>query len=264
MPATAPQCPVCLDESYQCDGPYQPTVLTNCGHLFHASCIQEWIKHQRKCPVCKKPATVSTLLTLYWEDEAEPEVVEVEDVPVDVGTALDRERDSRKRLEQQLQRGDELDRECRYLQEQVNQNKASLEVQQANDRLQEQAAAALAEVAAIREEMAAQAEVHRRIKSDSEAQGRNTRVMQLNLDKAQMETERIRKQLKEVKDEYTKMQTMVGSLGFIKDILETDNDDALAYQQRHHTPEPVSYTHLRAHETPEHLVCRLLLEKKKN
>ena len=27
--------------------------------------------------------------------------------------------------------------------------------------------------------------------------------------------------------------------------------------------EPVSYTHLRAHETPAHLVCRLLLEKKK-
>src|SRR5678816_4779886 len=26
---------------------------------------------------------------------------------------------------------------------------------------------------------------------------------------------------------------------------------------------PVSYTHLRAHETPEQLVCRLLLEKKK-
>src|SRR5674536_44179 len=25
----------------------------------------------------------------------------------------------------------------------------------------------------------------------------------------------------------------------------------------------VSYTHLRAHETPEHLVCRLLLERKK-
>src|SRR5674536_71287 len=27
--------------------------------------------------------------------------------------------------------------------------------------------------------------------------------------------------------------------------------------------ETVSYTHLRAHETPEQLVCRLLLEKKK-
>eukprot|EP00658_Telonema_sp_P-2_P045881 TRINITY_DN3392_c0_g1_i11.p1 TRINITY_DN3392_c0_g1~~TRINITY_DN3392_c0_g1_i11.p1 ORF type:complete len:285 (+),score=59.49 TRINITY_DN3392_c0_g1_i11:86-940(+) len=30
-----------------------------------------------------------------------------------------------------------------------------------------------------------------------------------------------------------------------------------------HGPGSVSYTHLRAHETPEHLVCRLLLEKKK-
>ena len=29
------------------------------------------------------------------------------------------------------------------------------------------------------------------------------------------------------------------------------------------SPQAVSYTHLRAHETPEHLVCRLLLEKKK-
>ena len=29
-----------------------------------------------------------------------------------------------------------------------------------------------------------------------------------------------------------------------------------------HTIEPVSYTHLRAHETEADLVCRLLLEKK--
>src|SRR5665647_2693194 len=29
-------------------------------------------------------------------------------------------------------------------------------------------------------------------------------------------------------------------------------------------PVPVSYTHLRAHETDSYLVCRLLLEKKKN
>src|SRR5665647_3769140 len=30
-----------------------------------------------------------------------------------------------------------------------------------------------------------------------------------------------------------------------------------------HRPDPVSYTHLRAHETDSYLVCRLLLEKKK-
>src|SRR5450756_2681069 len=32
----------------------------------------------------------------------------------------------------------------------------------------------------------------------------------------------------------------------------------------HEHPGPVSYTHLRAHETRHDLVCRLLLEKKKN
>eukprot|EP00658_Telonema_sp_P-2_P041559 TRINITY_DN29745_c0_g1_i2.p1 TRINITY_DN29745_c0_g1~~TRINITY_DN29745_c0_g1_i2.p1 ORF type:complete len:207 (-),score=37.20 TRINITY_DN29745_c0_g1_i2:20-640(-) len=40
---------------------------------------------------------------------------------------------------------------------------------------------------------------------------------------------------------------------------------AAAYKKKGFPPPlvPVSYTHLRAHETPEHLVCRLLLEKKK-
>src|SRR5678816_3424228 len=39
------------------------------------------------------------------------------------------------------------------------------------------------------------------------------------------------------------------------------NDEVNGYLRL--TKIPVSYTHLRAHETPEHLVCRLLLEKKK-
>ena len=38
---------------------------------------------------------------------------------------------------------------------------------------------------------------------------------------------------------------------------------SLIYYANRSGLEPVSYTHLRAHETPEHLVCRLLLEKKK-
>eukprot|EP00658_Telonema_sp_P-2_P026744 TRINITY_DN20823_c0_g1_i1.p1 TRINITY_DN20823_c0_g1~~TRINITY_DN20823_c0_g1_i1.p1 ORF type:complete len:479 (+),score=99.89 TRINITY_DN20823_c0_g1_i1:266-1702(+) len=45
-----------------------------------------------------------------------------------------------------------------------------------------------------------------------------------------------------------------GSLGF-----GSDFSDCLIGK----ASESVSYTHLRAHETPEHLVCRLLLEKKK-
>eukprot|EP00658_Telonema_sp_P-2_P071379 TRINITY_DN6064_c0_g1_i2.p1 TRINITY_DN6064_c0_g1~~TRINITY_DN6064_c0_g1_i2.p1 ORF type:complete len:145 (+),score=26.20 TRINITY_DN6064_c0_g1_i2:259-693(+) len=39
--------------------------------------------------------------------------------------------------------------------------------------------------------------------------------------------------------------------------------DPEAFNSPQQHQQPVSYTHLRAHETPEHLVCRLLLEKKK-
>eukprot|EP00658_Telonema_sp_P-2_P074135 TRINITY_DN63315_c0_g1_i1.p2 TRINITY_DN63315_c0_g1~~TRINITY_DN63315_c0_g1_i1.p2 ORF type:complete len:152 (+),score=43.07 TRINITY_DN63315_c0_g1_i1:84-539(+) len=57
------------------------------------------------------------------------------------------------------------------------------------------------------------------------------------------------------------------------DLMAGDDDD-LSPHERHKRRmeakaassdggEAVSYTHLRAHETPEHLVCRLLLEKKK-
>src|SRR5678816_3395277 len=38
-------------------------------------------------------------------------------------------------------------------------------------------------------------------------------------------------------------------------------DDVHAMQTEAQYINAVSYTHLRAHETPEHLVCRLLLEK---
>ena len=46
----------------------------------------------------------------------------------------------------------------------------------------------------------------------------------------------------------------IGIIAVNSNVSRFDSDDSL---------ETVSYTHLRAHETPEHLVCRLLLEKKK-
>ena len=46
-------------------------------------------------------------------------------------------------------------------------------------------------------------------------------------------------------------------------VVERNQTKALFDAPTHDYTKPVSYTHLRAHETPEHLVCRLLLEKKK-
>ena len=51
-----------------------------------------------------------------------------------------------------------------------------------------------------------------------------------------------------------------GSTDNTESIVKSFNDNRINYQRI----EPVSYTHLRAHETVLDLVCRLLLEKKKN
>ena len=50
-------------------------------------------------------------------------------------------------------------------------------------------------------------------------------------------------------------------LVFVEGNSRDNTYEAIAKAMEKHPP--VSYTHLRAHETPEHLVCRLLLEKKK-
>src|SRR5678815_730366 len=49
----------------------------------------------------------------------------------------------------------------------------------------------------------------------------------------------------------------------LAEILGPDSYDIIHTGEPARDREAVSYTHLRAHETPEHLVCRLLLEKKK-
>src|SRR5674536_382513 len=46
-------------------------------------------------------------------------------------------------------------------------------------------------------------------------------------------------------------------------LVQTDYDIVEHRSRVERRERAVSYTHLRAHETPEHLVCRLLLEKKK-
>ena len=47
-------------------------------------------------------------------------------------------------------------------------------------------------------------------------------------------------------------------------LASNDPEGGIVFAYHVSDPEPVSYTHLRAHETVLDLVCRLLLEKKKN
>ena len=62
----------------------------------------------------------------------------------------------------------------------------------------------------------------------------------------------------EIKVSDKNLVTVKGALGSLQQQVHPD----MTIEIENGTP--VSYTHLRAHETPEHLVCRLLLEKKNN
>ena len=53
------------------------------------------------------------------------------------------------------------------------------------------------------------------------------------------------------------------SIATLQDIVEALGTTLAKFFQEETEEKPVSYTHLRAHETGRNLVCRLLLEKKK-
>jgi hypothetical protein len=40
-------CTICLTELLNC------RQLTACGHLFHYSCLFEWMKNKMECPICR-------------------------------------------------------------------------------------------------------------------------------------------------------------------------------------------------------------------
>ena len=51
-------CPICLTE-------YQPKdivrTLPNCSHYFHANCIDEWLRLNTTCPLCRNSPLISPL-----------------------------------------------------------------------------------------------------------------------------------------------------------------------------------------------------------
>ena len=75
-------CPICMDNT---DTSSQKT-LASCGHKFHESCINRWIRGNPSCPICRSsclgfeiPALIPTVeITLdgviyWWDHEADPQ-----------------------------------------------------------------------------------------------------------------------------------------------------------------------------------------------
>jgi hypothetical protein len=43
-----------------------PAVALNCGHSYHNVCIQNWMKLNRSCPICKAIVNRKKLQRLYF------------------------------------------------------------------------------------------------------------------------------------------------------------------------------------------------------
>ena len=57
-------CTICLE-----NGQETQTRL-NCGHIFHEKCLEDWLKINATCPLCRKEVSRTPLLA-YEEEEVE-------------------------------------------------------------------------------------------------------------------------------------------------------------------------------------------------
>ncbi|GFZ16454.1 E3 ubiquitin-protein like [Actinidia chinensis var. chinensis] len=62
---TAESCAVCL---YEFDGGDEIRRLTNCRHVFHRSCLDRWMDHDRRtCPLCRTRFVPDDLMDAFNE-----------------------------------------------------------------------------------------------------------------------------------------------------------------------------------------------------
>ena len=56
------RCTLCMDRREPENG---NSAVTECGHVFCWSCIEEWLREKADCPLCRQAVQVSRLLPIY-------------------------------------------------------------------------------------------------------------------------------------------------------------------------------------------------------
>jgi len=67
---------ICMEE-FQAD---DVIVMTDCKHVFHRKCCQEWLQHSRTCPVCRTDlADPPTIITPISSNQLDHELIAAEE-----------------------------------------------------------------------------------------------------------------------------------------------------------------------------------------
>ena len=58
-------CPICYSNFNTCYNCNINTKLLYCGHIFHKTCINEWLQIRRECPICRTKISINKSLSIY-------------------------------------------------------------------------------------------------------------------------------------------------------------------------------------------------------
>ncbi|GMN42040.1 hypothetical protein TIFTF001_011263 [Ficus carica] len=63
------ECPICLEEYTK----ENPRIMMKCFHIYHLSCIYEWLERSNLCPVCNRLKEPDIFFKKVFDEEKEME-----------------------------------------------------------------------------------------------------------------------------------------------------------------------------------------------
>ena len=123
-------CSICL-ESF--DFSQQDISATNCGHLFHKSCLESWNRENSSCPECRKViyggSIVKKLYPNVTEEEEDYISIALQQLNLNFQTSINSFEAEKLRLLSDLIKSEvdrvRLSREITYLREKVSKTKTA-------------------------------------------------------------------------------------------------------------------------------------------
>ena len=159
---------------------------TPCGHVFHTSCIEKWLKNgQKPCPQCREKCRIGQVIKLYFS-EAESE----ETIFQELWEANRKLQKEKLKLQKENSKISEVKLEFQNENSKLEEEK--LEIQNENSKLEEEKLEIQNENSQLKEENLRMQRQIRDLKSNSSKIERNLRIESEKANKFELEVNRLK------------------------------------------------------------------------